>query len=90
MIAAFVCGLFYGALAVWERWVRAEQDRHWQEMLDNLPPSDDDECEAVLRDWDDPLPERPWSGAFPGVKIDGIPYDVWMQQNAWGTGCNDT
>ena len=42
MIAALLCGLAFGALAVWERWARAEREQQRQNLLETLPPSDDE------------------------------------------------
>ena len=49
MIAAFLCGLGFGALAVWERWARAERERRRENLLETLPPSDD---EFDMEAWD--------------------------------------
>ena len=37
MIAALLCGLAFGALAVWERWLQAERERRRLDMLETLP-----------------------------------------------------
>lgn len=49
MITALLCGLAFGALAIWERWARAERERRWQDLLKTLPSSDD---EFDMEAWD--------------------------------------
>lgn len=51
MIAAWLCGAFFGGLFVWERWAHAERQRRYRELLDTLPPSEPDWSEYV-RAWD--------------------------------------
>lgn len=46
MIAAWLCGAFFGALFCWERWAHAQRERRRAEFLESLPPSDDDWLET--------------------------------------------
>jgi len=93
MIAAWLCGAFFGGLVVWKRWAHVERERRWQQVLDTLPPSDDDDLADWFEedrrywhdDWDNGIfPE--YSGRIaiepnsPGITVEGIPLDVWMQQ----------
>ena len=57
MIVAWLCGAFFGGLVVWERWAHAERERRWQQLLDTLPPSDD---EFDMEAWDK-LGDEAWA-----------------------------
>ena len=88
MIAALLCGLGLGALAVWERWARAERERRADEILETLPSDEDDWPDPPFDAYED-LGNGYWpehSGTIaiapitPNVTVEGIPLDIWLQQ----------
>ena len=87
MIGALLCGLFFGALAVWERWARADRERRADEILETLPSDEDDWPDPPLDAYEDrgsvPFPTHSTlviSPNAPGITIDGVPLDIWRQQ----------
>ena len=76
MITALLCGLAFGALAVWERWAYAERERRRQSLLETLPPSDDEfDMEAWDKLSEEALDnfERRLGPALHDSETDGVP-----------------
>ena len=87
MIAALLCGLAFGALAVWERWARAERERRADEVLETLPSDEDDWPDPpfdAYEDWGTPTAESPVVELLP--RSDSRSYDtlVWGPYNERG------
>jgi len=87
MIAALLCGLAFGALAVWERWARAERERRHRDLLETLPSDDDwpDPPLDAYEDWGSGTwPKHSGTIAIapitPNVTVEGLPLDIWLQQ----------
>ena len=91
MIFAFLCGLFYGVLVVWNAWTHRENVRKDREFLDTLPPSDDDWYDYWREVW--PVDETDTLTVVEDqaeITVNGIPYQLWMERyNGRCTGCCD-